>query len=228
VYNNGATNAQSAGPITVTDTRIRCENENNWCLTLGPGSTVSDSEVGGGADGQTFIGAIGVLTGNWSKGQALTTITRVNVHHVVQGFRIDGDTTLTDSYLHDVVMGDPPLAGAHSEDVFTTAGSNITIQHNTMSYGNTACLFVQCETGNVPIGTFKVTDNQFIGVTHLGEQSSFGVDIENKDIAGPITVANNVFTLRPTWQVGPAQAPAGTSNTGNTYTDGTTAPVYTS
>src|SRR4030095_5056426 len=100
VYSAGGHDARTALQVSITRCRIRGVGENNFVLTVGPGSNVSDTEGGGGLDGRTTISSLGILTGNWTKAQALSTFSRVNVHHVVQGFRQDGDTLIQDSYVH--------------------------------------------------------------------------------------------------------------------------------
>jgi hypothetical protein len=225
VYNNGGTDARTALKLTITRSLIRCIGENNFCLTLGPGSVATDVEVGGGADGKTFIGTLGVLTGNWTKAQALTTITRMNLHHVVQGFRQDGDSLIQDSYVHDMTMGDAPAPDGHSECVFVSAGANNSLVHNTMSHGNSAVIFVQHGGSPNPlISNLVIRQNRLIAVLHNGQNSTWGVTIENKGIGSNIQVTDNVFD-KTGWGAGPGQAPPGSTTTGNKYTDGTTATI---
>lgn len=227
IYSNGGTDPRSAIKATITRCRVRGVGEGNFILTVGPGSLVTDCDVGGGLDGTTYLGTLGILSGNYSKAQALTTFQRVNLHHCVQGFRQDGDTLIQDCYVHNVTMGE--IAGAHSECVFISAGQNNTIRHCTMISGNSAVIFVQGgQTGNTAVNALVIDGNRVMAETRGGEQSSFGVSVENKSI-GPVKpqVTNNVFD-KTGWQVGAAQAPAGSVTGGNTYTDGSPVTVFAS
>jgi hypothetical protein len=213
----------SHNSLTVKNTRIRCENESSWCITLGEGATVIDTEIGGGANGTTTVGAIGLLSGYYAHSITPNVIARVNIHHTIHGMRVDGDTTVTDSYIHDLPMGDAPYADAHTDGIMCTAGQNVTINHNRIETGNTATFFVQWETGNVSIGNYLIQNNLFVAITKNGQQSSYGIDIENKGIGGPITVRNNTFTYG--WQVGAILNPPNSITSGNYYTDGKPASV---
>jgi hypothetical protein len=223
---NGAVRNSYSG-LVVRDTRIRCTNENDWCVSLGAHSLVMDTEIGGGANGMTYGHAIGL----WSGGsEAGNVIERVNIHHLIGDLRIDGGTTVADSYIHDLVMGDPVVdlaTGAvstdnHSGGLMTTRGSNTVIRHNRFEGGNTANLFVQRDVTDTTqrIGSYLIENNLFVNVHKNDSDSSFGIDIEDKGIVGPIVARNNTFT-RLGWTVGPVSLPPGSTATGNVYTDGT-------
>lgn len=223
--------------LTVKDTRIRCANENDWCLTLGSNSTVTDTEIGGGANGTTFLHAIAIYTSGPGN-----LIERVNIHHTIHGLRLDNGTTVQNSYIHDLPMGDPVTNLAtgqtstsdHTDGSMTTGAlpsdlSPIVVDHNRFEGGNTANFFVQRDATDTSkaIGELTIENNLFLNIHRNGEDSSFGIDIENKGIQGPITIKNNTFN-KSTWTVGPIQTPAGTTTSGNTYTDGTPVPIFNS
>lgn len=191
--------------LTVRDTRIRCIAERDWCLTLGSGSELSDSEIGGGESGHELLPAIGVLSGDFREPSALTRIERVNIHHTIHGMRIDGDTSVADSYLHDFPMGDAPYTDAHTDAIMCTAGSNVTVRHNRIASGNNALFFVQWQPGNVPIADYVVEGNLFEGTARNQELSSFGVKIEAKGIGGTVLVHDNLFA--GVFQVGDIMVP---------------------
>ena len=199
VYNNndsGVNNYLSG--VTIRNSYIRGTGATDgWCVELGPGSTVIDTEIGGGSSGSTWVGCIGILVGNYSKSVAQSTITRANIHDTEHGMRIDGNATVQDSYIHDFLMNDD---SNHTDGIMITAGGNINILHNRISHGNTSTFFVQWQTGNVNIGTMNIEDTFFEGIVDpTGTVSSYGIDIENKGIVGKITVKNNVFTAQNTW-----------------------------
>jgi hypothetical protein len=159
----------------------------------------------------------------------LTTLTRVNVHHVVQGFHMDGDCTIQDSYLHDFAMGDtctPGCAGAHTEAIFAGAKANDTVLHSTLGSGNSANFFCQNYDGNIsPSGGVVIENSRFIAEDRNGQQPSVGLWVQ--DSCPPATLKNNVFD-KTGWQVGPAAAPAGSTVSGNVYTDGSPVKVAVS
>jgi hypothetical protein len=230
------TNLDITGPVhndgkytvTITNVRIRCIGEADWCLRLGPASRVTDTEVGGGATGTSFIGAYGVVCGDYTKATAMTTLTRVNVHHVVQGFHQDGDCTIQDSYLHDFAMGDtctPGCSGSHSEAIFDGERANDFVIHSTLGSGNSANLF--CQSGGVsgPVGGLTVENSRFIAENRNTQQPSVGLWVQ--DSCPPATLKNNVFD-KTGWEIGPAAAPAGSTVSGNVYTDGTAIKVAAS
>ncbi len=213
----------SVSGLTVLDTRIRCTGEQSWCVSLGSASTVRDSEIGGGRDGHTFGPAIGLLSGRYNGTIAPNAIARVNIHHTLHGMRVDGDTTVQDSYIHDLPMGDAPFQDAHTDAIMSTAGGNNVIRHNTLQGGNNCEVFVQWQEGNEPIGAYEVQDNQFLAVTRNGQQPTFGVCMEDRGIKGPLSVIDNTFSRG--WQVGPIESPPGTVVSANKYSDGAPLPA---
>jgi len=218
--------------VTIKNTRIRCTNENNWCLTLGgPNATVTDTDIGGGANGTTYMHGIGVLSGGTNLNNL---IQRVNIHHTIHGARIDGGTTVTDSYIHDLPMGDPVYNNAtgtysttdHTDGIMSTGGNGTLITHNRVECGNTSTMFVQWESDQPQISSFTIQNNLFVNISKNNQVSSQGVAFEDKGIANPagITIKNNTFT--PGWQVAAIEAPTGSNVTGNVFTNTSPASHY--
>jgi hypothetical protein len=217
--------------LVVKNSLIRCTGEHSWCLTLGTGSTVMDTEIGGGANGTTWQDAVAIYASGSTS--APDTIQRVNIHHTIHGPHIDGNTLMVDSYCHDVPMSDPVIkqdgstsTSDHTECVFISTGHNITIRHNTFgtNCGNSACFFVQDYDNDAQgVGELIIENNKFLANSRNGSEPSYGISVENKDIKGTVTVRDNVYSRSP-WTVGPMNVPAGWSTvTGNKYTDGTSA-----
>ena len=150
-------------------------------------------------------------------------VQRVNIHHTVHGMRVDGNTTVADSYLHDFPMGDAGWTDAHTDGIMCTAGADVTIRHNRFESGNTAPFFVQWQTGNVKISGYTIEDNYFVGVRKNGQLSSYGVFFENKGIATVPVIRNNTFAGE--FQAGHILAPRGSSVSGNVTTAGSPASV---
>ena len=219
---NGAVYNGKKGVI-IKNSRIRCTKERDWCVTLGAGAILTDSEIGGGVDGSTFQPSIGVLSGYWASGQAGNVVRRVNIHHTVHGMRVDGDTTVVDSYLHDFPMGQSGWETAHTDGIMCTAGASVTVRHNRLETGNTAPFFVQWQSGNVKISGYLIENNYIVGVKQNNQLSSYGVFFENKGIASSPVIRNNTFA--GVFEAGHILAPRGSSVTGNVTTDGESASV---
>jgi hypothetical protein len=201
--------------VTVVNSRVRCINENDWCVTLlGNNDVLSHVDIGGQADGHTYGHGIGVWSGN--PGSQLLNL---NVHHTIHGMRVDGNTLVADSWIHELPMGDPPYQTDHTDGSMTTGGANITFRHNRIEGGNTAPLFFQYSSGNDPISNVSIVNNLILNVAKNGEVSSYGIGVGSAGTTGYFGVTNNVFGYG--WQVGPISSSySGLTKSGNTYTDG--------
>lgn len=200
--------------VTIQNSRIRCTGETQWCISLGDHNKLINDEIGGGANGTTFVSAIGV----WSGGSGSNNIINgVDIHNTSDGLRIDGGTTLMDSYVHNLIMGDSVDAGAHSDGVQSTGGSNVTISNNRFESGTNCNVFMQWLSGNPAITNYTVTGNTFTAGNRNNLQTSYGVCGYSPDVSG-VTITNNTFSYG--FQVGPFTAPSGSSISGNKYTDG--------
>lgn len=200
--------------VTIQNSHIRCTGETQWCISLGDHNKLINDEIGGGANGSTFVSAIGV----WSGGSGSNNIINgVDIHNTSDGLRIDGGTTLMDSYVHNLVMGDSVAAGAHSDGVQSTGGSNVTISNNRFESGTNCNVFMQWLSGNPAITNYTVTGNTFTAGNRNGLQTSYGVCGYSPDVSG-VSITNNTFGYG--FQVGPFTAPSGSNISGNKYTDG--------
>jgi len=56
------------------------------------------------------------------------TLRRVDIHNVIDGPRLGDETTIEDSYVHDLVRAE----GSHNDTVQITGGSGIVVRHNTL------------------------------------------------------------------------------------------------
>jgi hypothetical protein len=198
--------------VTIQNSRIRCTGETQWCISLANNDKLTNVEIGGGANGTTFLAAIGV----WSGGSGSNNvISGVNIHNTSDGLRIDGGTTLKNSYVHNLSMGDIP--GAHSDGVQSTGGSNVIISGNRFETGNNCNVFLQWLSGNPAISNYTITGNTFAPGNRNGQQTSYGVCGYSPDVSG-VSITNNTFAYG--FQVGPFTAPSGSQISGNEYTDG--------
>jgi hypothetical protein len=228
VYNNGGTDARTAGKLTITKSKIRCTNENNWGVTLGSGSLLQDCEVGGGANGTTIWGAIGVLAGRWNAAQTTAIVQRCYIHHVEHGGRSDGNAHWLNNLIDALPTND---STNHVDGIMCTAGDDNLFDGNTFRAAvNNSQIFIQWQTGNVNIGVVTISNNTFeCHCDSSGQCPSWGVGFEHKGLASgkTRTISNNVFQRG--WggsQTGtPIECPTGTTVTGNKFTDGSAATV---
>lgn len=208
---NGSIQGSFSG-VTIENTRIRCTNETNWCISLGDHNKLINDEIGGGANGSTFVAATGIWSGGDNAGNIIDA---VDIHNTSDGLRIDGGTTLENSYIHNLSMGQIP--GAHSDGVQSTGGANVTIANNRFQSGNNCNVFMQWLSGNTAISNYTVTGNSFTPDSANGMQTSYGVCGYAPNVSG-VSITNNTFGYG--YQVGPYIAPSGSKVSGNKYTDG--------
>lgn len=234
----GIYNPQGYGTMTVTNSRFRLENYTDglYGAYLGPGSTMTDCEMGGGANGTTRARSVGIVSVG-TQAQP-NVIRRVNVHHITHCINTGSDTSVYDSWLHDVNMGDtdmPNMDTDHTEAVFITNGQRMLFEHCSMDGGNTAVFFAQ-NYDHTADGTGLLTVNNCKFVSdpvRNGQWSNSAIIIENKMINGAITVTNNVFDGPATgsaypfgvWELGYVISVPETVSTvsGNTYVDSSSA-----
>ncbi|SOD72704.1 hypothetical protein SAMN05892883_2055 [Jatrophihabitans sp. GAS493] len=209
----GATlsNVDISGAVTLKagakliNSKVRCIGESNWCLSLGANDTVTNVEVGGGVDGSTYNGAIGIYTGGPNN-----VLSKVNIHHTSDGIRLDGGTTLQDSYIHDLVINQIP--GVHSDGIqMTQATAPVVLTHNSFQGGTNDAVFVQ----DIGSQTISATGNLFTADDTGGNQTSYGFAAYT---AGHVTLTGNVFGSG--WEVTPYSVPSGSTVSGNVNTAG--------
>ncbi len=230
------TNYSAWGNITVKNTLIRGTGVGHGtdCLSIGPGSTVTDTEIGGGADGTTLVGCIAIRTAG--NGPNNITITRVDIHHALHGFKPNGGTTIIDSYVHYLVMGDAVDGHTddHTDGAFIEGGSDIAFTHDHFySAANNSDIFVQDYSHTAAgVSNITITNSLFeagpIRNSSYG-QSIYGVGIENKNFQGrqsTVHVTNNKFS-KDDWSANPIEAPIGAVVSGNVYPDSTSADADT-
>ncbi|SOD70299.1 parallel beta helix pectate lyase-like protein [Jatrophihabitans sp. GAS493] len=185
------------------NSRVRCIGEPNWCLALDSNDTVTDVEVGGGANGVTFNPAIGVYTGG-----PKNVLTGMNIHHTSDGMRVDGGTTLQDSIIHDLIINQIP--GVHSDGIqMTQAQYPTVINHNSITGGTYCAIFAE-DNGTQ---TLTVTNNLLMAdLVPNVSLSDYGLTVPNQ--SGHVTLTGNVFDTK--WEIGPYNVPSGSTKSGNT------------
>lgn len=210
--------------FTISDCRVRFAGEADWGITLGPNSIIRDCELGGGADGVTYTRAIAVYSAGPNN-----LIERCNIHHQVHGLRLDGGTTVQDTYIHHIPMGDPllwPDGLYHTEDhtncSMTTGGWSsgpIIFRRNHCIGGNSTNFFVQWDGSSPKVNEVSISDNLFVNDHRNGQDATYGAWVQPNGVIGPVSLVNNTFSTG--WQVGPYSMPDGATVTGNKLQDGT-------
>ncbi|MGN6246082.1 MAG: hypothetical protein ACTHQ3_20725 [Motilibacteraceae bacterium] len=197
----------SADRVTVRDTRVRGVGQRDWLVSLWTRTTLQDVEVGGGRSGSDPSLATAIYSGGSASGNR---IVRADIHHTQDGIRLDGGTTVTDSWIHDLVTD----GSVHSDGVQLATGSHSVLRHNRIEAGNNDAVFLQTTGGDEPIRDVLLDGNLLLGTTSGQVVSSFGVSNET---ASDVRLVHNVFNR--TWQVGP-MAGAFAQSSGNRFTDG--------
>ncbi|HKE66051.1 MAG TPA: hypothetical protein VKB59_15550 [Micromonosporaceae bacterium] len=106
--------------VTIRDTKISCTDyygiSSFTSSYKGGGLLIEDVEIDCMDHNSTGVGSYGV------------TARRLNIHGCENGFDVDSDVTVVDSYIHDLYEG----ATGHADGVQLSIGINVTVQHNTI------------------------------------------------------------------------------------------------
>jgi hypothetical protein len=143
------------------------------------------------------------------------TALRLNIHGFENGFALGDDVTITDSYVHDLKLGD----GLHPDDIQTNeGGTGYTIRHNSLLAPVTNSAIALCCTDGQMVSDVFIDDNYLAG-------GGWTLYCPRKAATGN-RVTNNRFGPA---HFGPASScgPPGVSEfTGNTFTaDGKPVPA---
>lgn len=181
----------SADRVTVRDTRVRGVGQPDWVVTLWTRSTLEDVEIGGGRSGSDPSLATAIYSGGSASGNR---ILRADIHHTQDGIRLDGGTTVADSWIHDLVVD----GSVHSDGVQIATGSHAVLRHNLIEAGTNDAVFLQTTGTDQPIRDVLLEGNLLLGRQAGDMVSSFGVSNET---ASDVRLVDNVFNR--SWQVGP-------------------------
>ncbi|MCV2395811.1 hypothetical protein OEB99_15965 [Actinotalea sp. M2MS4P-6] len=150
------------------------------------------------------------------------TLTRVNIHGVVDSVKITGDNvTIDSSWLHDNLYyaSTPSGHDTHNDNIQIQVGTNITVRNSVLTSTRYTGMIITQDTGDVSNVTF--TNNR-------ADNGSCTINIAEKSY-GPIhglTIADNVFGIGQTNPhcavIGPDSTTKISTITGNSFTDGTT------
>lgn len=127
---NGCIEVAAVG-VTVKNSKAKCIETANSTRARDPANprlTIQDSEVDcGNKLGSTAIGDRNI------------NVYRTNIHGCENGFDMDSDSIIQDSYIHDLfnsTVGDP-----HTDGLQSGVGSNLTINHNTFYGFDAGCKY---------------------------------------------------------------------------------------
>lgn len=124
----------NAPGVIIKRSKIRCSSfvtvTNNSASIYhggytGAGLLIEDSEI-------TCFDSNGNATNGTAIGDNNFTVRRLNIHGCENGFDVDLNADIEDSYIHDLFQS----AVAHTDGLQSADGTNVTINHNTM-YGDT-------------------------------------------------------------------------------------------
>jgi hypothetical protein len=108
--------------VTITKSRITCDSA-TYAVRVDDGATglvLEDVEIDGSGKTSTAV-----CCGNY-------TIRRANIHNTIDGPRLGTNTTIVDSWIHDLARG----PGSHNDAMQTTGGQNIVVRHNRLDAYN--------------------------------------------------------------------------------------------
>lgn len=150
------------------------------CYTLiksgSSGLLVRNVELDGGGDADVS----GIAATNY-------VAERLDIHGVGDGAGADGNVTIRDSYIHDLVEAN----GSHNDGIQTTQGSGIVIEGNRIEnpHTQTSAIMIGADLGNV--GSVTVSGNLLAGggyALYAGARPPGGRSLGN------IQVTRNVFS----------------------------------
>jgi hypothetical protein len=100
------------------------------------------------------------LDGVWATD---VTLLRMNIHGTVDGIKADDNTTVQDSWIHDLTpfASDPNQGGGptHNDAIQTLGGTNILVKHNAMNPGKDGNAAYQVTQDFGKVGTITITGN---------------------------------------------------------------------
>jgi hypothetical protein len=187
----------AANNVTIKRSRIKSTgNYGIWVNTGVTGFQVVDTEI----DGQLAVNSLtGIAPSGW-------TATRCNIHGFSNGVHSDGNSTLQDSYIHDLcTTAQQPTGHFDGFEVGTSYTSTVLIRHNTIINNNDQTSAII--TG--PHGNALTVDNNLLAGGGYSMYAPFNTT--DAPTPGPIVVTNNRFGPTTKWDT-----PAG--GHGGTYT----------
>jgi hypothetical protein len=161
--------------VTIRRTKVQCAGYYGIGSLRGEytggGATIEDSEIDCLNHNATGIGSYGF------------TARRLNIHNCENGFDIDNNVTVADTYVHDLFTG----GAAHADDIQLAGGANITISHNT--------LLSQTPGGNSSIQSNPTLNSNVLVSNNLMAGGTYTLYCPNTSSSNYRVVGNRFSTL---------------------------------
>jgi hypothetical protein len=129
----GCVSVEAPG-VTIRRSRIRCANSyvvySHVPTSAGAALSIIDSDIG-------CETAAGAATSGTAIGDTNLIATRLNIQGCENGFDLDTDATIVDSYIHDLLRDD---VVAHTDGIQFAIGRRIVIRHNTILVDGTSAI----------------------------------------------------------------------------------------
>jgi hypothetical protein len=116
------------------------------------------------------------------------TLRRANIHHVIDGPRLSSNSTIIDSWIHDLAR----VPDSHNDTLQTTGGSNIVVRHNRLEPHKpstkdplNACLMIGSTTSD-SVTNLLVEENYCDG-------GNYSIGIRDDLVASNIVIRGNRF-----------------------------------
>jgi hypothetical protein len=199
----------------VTVRRSRITAGNFYPIRVYPGFTglqVIDSEVVG-------VNSVGNHCSVAVSGSGVT-LTRVDIHDCEDGFHPGSNSTIQDSFIHDLWLGTDATGArvldTHNDGIQVLSGSHVVIRHNRIEIGHNenATVFVKADFGDI---SDVVIDGNYLDG---GSYTIFGGDTASHHVTN-VSITDNTFGLSKLYgQLLTARWTGPTVVTGNTTTAG--------
>lgn len=157
----------AAPSVVIRNSKIACSNSvviGSFAGTYsGVGLLLQDVEISCNNTGGTGVGDTNI------------TVRRVNIHSCENGFDLDGDVTIEDSFIHDLYN----TPSTHTDGAqITDVGHNITIKHNTIYDNNGTSAIISPDVANGVVSNILIQDNLLAGgsYTLYCQQSGPGIN----------------------------------------------------
>jgi hypothetical protein len=167
-----------ASNVKITRSRITCNSTTYSVRALGGvrGLVMEDVEINGGG-----LNSAAVCCSDF-------VIRRANIYNVIDGPRLGNNTTVIDSYIHNLAR----VPSSHNDSFQTTGGDNILIQHNRIETYNAtlkdpmnACLMIGSTTAP-SVTNLLMTDNYCNG-------GNYSIGVRTDLVASNVRITRNKF-----------------------------------
>jgi hypothetical protein len=203
-----------ANNVTIKNSIIRASGY--WLVLNDEGATglkIIDSELDGTPNAPSS-GDSAVAGDNY-------TLTRVNIHHTVDGLKAGSNVVVEDSYIHDML-----IAGAdpHNDGIQSLGTTSLTIRHNTIILKDGSTSAIILSTGSADSMRNILIENNLLGGGAFTVYGGYEAGRDTLSKVSNIRIIDNKFTTQIHPNSG-AYGPLTSTDspvvvTGNTWYDG--------